>query len=157
VTPVTAASSPQAHYHISPGKLEKGKEEDMKLLIGIFLLGLAMPVFPQNAPKKGAPRYNPAAEAVYKGTVVDMRDRECPVSGGVGSHIIMQMGSGTIEVHLATTQFTKITELNLQKGDQIEVTGWKTEFEGVQTIFAREVRHGQDVYIFRAKDGTPVW
>ncbi len=129
----------------------------MKLLIGIFLLGLAMPALAQNAPKKSAPRYNPAAEAIYKGTVVDMRDRECPVSGGMGSHIIMQLGNATIEVHLATTTFTKMADLNLHEGDQIEITGWKTEFEGVQTIFAREVRRGQDVYVFRDKDGTPAW
>ncbi len=129
----------------------------MKLLIGIFLLALAMPAFAQNAPKKSVPKYNAAAEAVYKGTVADVRDRECPVSGGMGSHIILQLGSGTIEVHLATTEFTKMAELNLRKGDQIEVTGWKTEFEGVQTIFAREVRHGQDVFVFRDKSGVPVW
>jgi DNA/RNA endonuclease YhcR with UshA esterase domain len=129
----------------------------MKLLIGILLLALAMPAFAQNAPKKSVPKYNAAAEAVYKGTVADVRDRECPVSGGMGSHIILQLGSGTIEVHLATTEFTKMAELNLRKGDQIEVTGWKTEFEGVQTIFAREVRHGQDVFVFRDKSGVPVW
>jgi DNA/RNA endonuclease YhcR with UshA esterase domain len=129
----------------------------MKLLIGIFLLALAMPAFPQNGPKKSVPKYNAAAEAVYEGTVADVRDRECPVSGGLGSHIILQLGSGTIEVHLATTEFTKMAELNLRKGDQIEVTGWKTEFEGVQTIFAREVRHGQEVFVFRDKSGVPVW
>jgi TusA-related sulfurtransferase len=130
----------------------------MKLLIGIFLLAFVMPAFSQSAPTKIAPGYNPAAEAVYTGTVLDLRNRQCPVSGGMGSHIIMQLSTGgTIEVHLATTQFTKIAELNLSKGDKIEVTGWKTEFEGVQTIFAREVRHGQDVYVFRAKDGTPAW
>jgi hypothetical protein len=133
------------------------KEEDMKLLIGIFLLALAMPAFPQNTPKPSVPKYNPAAEAVYKGTVADVRDRQCPVSGGMGSHIILQLGNSTIEVHLATKEFTKMAELNLRKGDQIEVTGWKTEFDGVQTIFAREIRHGQDVYVFRDKDGTPVW
>ena len=129
----------------------------MKLLIGIFLLALAMPAFPQNPLKPSIPRYNPAAEAVYKGTVADVRSRQCPVSGGMGSHIILQMGNSTIEVHLATTEFTKMAELNLRKGDQVEVTGWKTEFEGVETIFAREVRHGQDVYVFRDKDGTPAW
>jgi len=129
----------------------------MKLLIGIFLLALAMPAFAQNAPKRSVPKYNAAAEAVYKGTVADVRDRECPVSGGMGSHIILQLGSSTIEVHLATTEFTKMAELNLRQGDQIEVTGWKTEFEGVQTIFAREVRHGQDVFVFRDKSGVPVW
>jgi TusA-related sulfurtransferase len=131
----------------------------MKLLIGIFLLVLAVPAFAQSAPKQSvAPSYNPAAEAVYKGTVEDVRERQCPVSGGMGSHIIMRLSNGsTIEVHLATTQYIKMTELDLQKGDQIEVTGWKTEFEGVQTIFAREVRHGREIFVFRAKDGTPAW
>ena len=36
----------------------------MKLLIGIFLLALAMQAFAQNAPKKSVPKYNAAAEAV---------------------------------------------------------------------------------------------
>jgi TusA-related sulfurtransferase len=130
----------------------------MKLLIGILLLGLALPAFAVNAPKKNVPKYNAAAEAVYKGTVEDLRDRQCPVSGGVGSHIIMKLEDGsTIEVHLATTEFTRMVEVNLHKGDAIEVTGWKTEFEGVQTIFAREVKHGNETYVFRAKDGTPAW
>jgi hypothetical protein len=48
-------------------------------------------------------------------------------------------------------------EVNIHKGDPIEVTGWKTEFEGVQTIFAREVKHGSDTFVFRAKDGMPAW
>jgi TusA-related sulfurtransferase len=130
----------------------------MKLLIAIILVGLALPVLASNGIKKNAPKYNPAAEAVYKGTVEDLRERECPVSGGMGSHIIMKMEDGnTIEVHLATTEFTKMEEFNLRKGDGIEVTGWKTEFEGVQTIFARAVRHGNDTFVFRTKDGTPAW
>ena len=113
--------------------VEGGRHE---LLIAIFVLALTLPVFAQSSPKK-APGYNPAAEAVYKGTVEDLRDRQCPVSGGMGSHIIMRLENDrTIEVHLATTEFTKVTELNLNQGDKTEVTGWKTEFEGVQTIFA---------------------
>jgi hypothetical protein len=63
----------------------------------------------------------------------------------------------TIEVHLATAEFTRMLEVNIHKGDPIEVTGWKTEFEGVQTIFAREVKHGSDTFVFRAKDGMPAW
>lgn len=31
------------------------------------------------------------------------------------------------------------------------------EFQGVQTIFAREVKYGNDTYVFRAKDGLPAW
>ncbi|HXU16205.1 MAG TPA: hypothetical protein VN708_13825 [Terriglobales bacterium] len=130
----------------------------MKLLLLIFVVGLALPILGQNNQKPTVPKYNSAAEAAYKGTVEDVRDRECPISGGVGTHILMQLENGnTIEVHLATTEFTKMLEVNLRKGDPIGVTGWKTEFGGVQTIFAREVRYGNDTYIFRAKDGTPAW
>jgi len=130
----------------------------MKLLIAIVLLGLVAPALASQGVKRVVPKYNPAAETVYKGVVDDIRDRQCPVSGGVGSHIIMKLQDGsTIEVHLATSEFTKMEEFNLRKGDAIEVTGWKTEFEGVQTIFAREVKHGNDTFVFRAKDGTPAW
>ena len=129
----------------------------MKLLIGILMSGLALPAVGQNNSKPMPPKYNLAAEAVYKGTIIDLRDRECPVSGGMGSHIILALDGKEIEVHLATVSFTKMVEMNLKKGDQIEVTGWKTEFEGAQTIFAREVRHGDEVYVFRSKDGTPAW
>ncbi len=132
----------------------------MRLLIAILVL--AMLSVAQTAPKPNpspkVPKYNPAAEAVYKGTVDDLRDRECPMSGGMGSHIMLKLGSGeVIEVHLATTKFVKLVDLNLQKGDTIEVTGWKTEFEGVQTIFARVIKHGDESYTFRDKDGKPAW
>ncbi len=113
----------------------------MKLLIGIFLLALAMPAFPQNAPRT---ERSPVQPGCRSGLQRNGRRREKPpVPGqrrhGIAHHLQLATGS-TIEVHLATTQFTKMAELNLRKGDKIEVTGWKTEFEGVQTIFAREVR-----------------
>jgi len=130
----------------------------MKLLIGILVVGMSVAAFAQAAPKKNVPKYNPAEEAVYKGTVDDMNDHQCPVSGGMGSHIMLKLESGTvIEVHLATVDFTKMVEVNLQKGDAVEVTGWKTKLDDVDTIFAREVRHGTDVYTFRTKDGKPAW
>jgi hypothetical protein len=78
---------------------------------------IAVPAFAQTAQKPAVPKYNPAAEAVYKGTIADIRNRQCPVSGGVGTHIIMKLENGTtIEVHLATTEFMKMVEMNLRKG-----------------------------------------
>ena len=104
------------------------------------------------------PKYNPAIEAVYKGIVVDVVDRQCPVSGGVGSHVVLKLeDGGTIEVHLASAKFVKSYELVFNKGDKIEVTGSKVKFEGVDTIFAREVKRGEDTFVFRDKDGKPVW
>jgi TusA-related sulfurtransferase len=133
----------------------------MRLLIAAFVLALFSVAVAQESSKKttkSIPKYNAAAEAVYKGTVDDLRERQCPVSGGMGAHIMMKLENGeVVEVHLATTSFTQMVEMNLKKGDAIEVTGWKTEFEAVQTIFARLVKHGDDTYTFRAKDGTPAW
>jgi hypothetical protein len=104
------------------------------------------------------PKYNPATEAVFKGTVEEVRDRQCPVSGGMGSHVILKLEDGsTIEVHLASTKFVKSYDLVFNKGDQIEVTGSKVKFEDVDTIFAREVKRGNDTFVFRDKDGKPVW
>ena len=132
----------------------------MRFLIAVFVLAIFGVAVAQNTRQSSPklPKYNPAAEAVYKGTVADLRDRQCPVSGGMGSHIIMNLDGGSqIEVHLATTEFTKMVEMNLRKGDTIQVTGWKTEFEGAETIFARQVTRGNDIYTFRAKDGAPAW
>jgi DNA/RNA endonuclease YhcR with UshA esterase domain len=122
----------------------------------ILILALAAVLAPaQTTP---VPKYNVATEAVFKGTVQEVKDRQCPVSGGMGSHLILKMENGnTIEVHIAPVKFVKEYELVFSVGDQLEVTGSKVNFEGVETIFAREIRRGNDTYAFRDKGGKPVW
>jgi DNA/RNA endonuclease YhcR with UshA esterase domain len=112
----------------------------------------------KSGPSATAPKYDRAAEATFKGTVEEVKDRQCPVSGGMGSHIILRLSpSETIEVHLATTKFVKTYDLVFNKGDVVSVVGTKVQFEGVETIFAREVTRGSETFVFRDKDGTPIW
>jgi hypothetical protein len=81
-------------------------------------------------------QYNSAAEATFKGTVQEVRDRICPVSGGLGSHFILKLGAGkTIEVHLAKMKFVKMYDLTCEPGDELEVIGLKVKLAGVDTIF----------------------
>ena len=130
------------------------------VILILALVAASAPVLasPQSTPKAAAPKYDPATEAVFKGTVQEVRDRQCPVSGGLGSHVVLKLENGaTIEVHLATKKFVDEYELVFSVGDQLEVTGSKVVFEGVDTIFAREVKRGNDVYVFRDKNGKPVW
>jgi len=132
----------------------------MKTLLAILLtLSLAVLCASAAAPKDpSVPKYNLATEGVYKGTVLEIRDRQCPVSGGMGAHVIMKLAdNNTIEVHIAPTRFVKSYEVVFSKGDQIEVTGSMVKFEGVDTIFAREIKRGNDTFMFRDKDGNPVW
>lgn len=132
----------------------------MKLWVFALIVTLTLGVLPAFAgPSSGpVPKYDPATESVFKGTVDDVRDRQCAMSGGVGSHVILKLADGnTIEVHLASTKFVKSYDLVFAKGDALEVTGSKVNFEGVDTIFAREVKRGNDTFVFRDKDGKPVW
>jgi hypothetical protein len=112
----------------------------------------------KSEPGVAVPKYDPAAEASFKGTVEEVKDRQCPVSGGMGSHLILRLSSGkTIEVHLATTKFVRTYDLVFNKGDVVTVVGTKVQFEGMETIFAREVTRGESTFVFRDKNGTPVW
>ncbi|MFY9912097.1 MAG: hypothetical protein WCF22_16860 [Candidatus Sulfotelmatobacter sp.] len=130
------------------------------LIIGtIAWMGTVSALASQKANSSVAvPKYDPAAEKTFKGTVVDVVDRVCPMSGGLGSHLMLKLDDGSaIEVHLATTKFVKSFDLVFNKGDKIEVLGVKVQFEGKETIFAREVTRGSDTFTFRDKDGAPVW
>ncbi len=129
----------------------------------ILILTLVVVLAPAFATQKSepgvvVPKYDRATEATYKGTVEEVKDHICPVSRGMGSHVILKLAGGkTIEVHLATTKFVKTYDLTFSKGDELEVTGSKVKFEGVDTIFAREVKRGNDTFVFRDKDGNPIW
>jgi len=104
------------------------------------------------------PKYDRTAEATFRGTVEQVRNRQCPVSGGLGLHLILKLSTGnTIEVHLATTKFARTYDFVFDKGDVVTVVGMKVQFEGVETIFAREVTRGSETFLFRDKDGTPIW
>ena len=111
----------------------------------------------QKTSNEPVPKYDKSTEAVFKGTVEEVRDRNCPVTGGMGSHLILKKEGSTIEVHLALTKFVNQYELVFHKGDVLEVTGVKVKFEGVDTIFARKIKRGEDEFLFRDGDGKPLW
>ena len=129
------------------------------IVVTIAWMG-AIPAVAGQKPGAGVtvPKYDTAAETTFNGTVVDVIDRQCPMSGGLGSHLMLKQADGsTIEVHLATTKFVKSFDLIFNKGDKVEVVGVKVQFEGKDTIFAREVTRGSETFVFRDKNGVPIW
>jgi hypothetical protein len=128
------------------------------LTIVVFAVVATLAASATQAGKEAIPQYNPAQEKTFVGTVDEVRDRECPVSGGMGSHVVLKLEDGqTIEVHLAKSSFVKRYDLKLAKGERVEVMGVKVKFEGVDTIFAREIERGGDLYMFRDTNGKPIW
>jgi DNA/RNA endonuclease YhcR with UshA esterase domain len=145
-----------------PGIAGLPEEDDMKswhiflLILTVFLTSLLAAA--QKPASEPVPKYDKSTEAVFKGTVEEIRNRQCPVTGGMGSHLILRQNDGSlIEVHLALTKFIRQYDLVFQQGDVLEVTGVKVKFEGVDTIFARKIKRGGDEFLFRDNDGKPLW
>jgi len=112
----------------------------------------------QKTVANSVPKYDKSTEAIFKGTVEEVKDRQCPVSGGMGSHLLLKPSGGTaIEVHLALTKFVTQYVLVFKKGDELEVTGVKIKLDGTDTILARKIKHGSDEFLFRDSDGKPLW
>ncbi len=130
-----------------------------RLLLVVLLAGLVRFASGQTpATNTTAPKYDPATEVTLKGTIADVSDRNCPISGGMGFHFVLKFqDEKTIEIHVASSKFIKEYEIGLKKGDAVEVIGSKVKFEGVETILARQVTRGEDVFVFRFKDGKPAW
>jgi len=124
-----------------------------------LLLVAGMPlVVGQRTSGSAVPKYDRSAEAVFKGTVEDVQDRQCPVTGGLGTHLTLRQPDGSvIEVHLALSRFVRQYELVFQKGDVVEITGVKVKFEGADSIFARKIKRRADEFLFRDTDGKPLW
>lgn len=101
--------------------------------------------------------YDSATEVRLQGVVLDANDHLCPISGGMGSHLVLKTHDGTVEVHLGAAKFVKEYQLILAKGDNVEVLGSRVIFEGKDAILAREISRGQETFVFRDANGKPVW
>ena len=125
------------------------------------IVGFALAVVPPAAfgqkDKPEVPKYKVANEAKYKGTVEEIKDRECPISGSMGSHLMVKVEGKVYEVHVAPTKFVKNYDVVFQPGDEVEITGIKTVFQGVDAILVREIKRGNDDFVFRDPEGKPIW
>ncbi len=135
----------------------------MRALVKLHLLLIGMVAFAATVAGQGTPdstavpKYNLSTEVRLRGVVVDINDHMCPISGGLGSHLILQTQEGTIEVHLAPTKFVTEYQLVFARGDDVEVLGARVIFQGKEALLAREIVRGEDTFVFRDANGKPVW
>ncbi len=129
------------------------------LLVAALLAAFALMAASQATDaSKVVPKYDTTTEVKLKGTITDISERTCPISGGgMGFHFILKTTDQSIEVHVATSKFIKNYEVALNKGDEVNLVGSKVKFNGEDAILAREVTKGTEVYVFRDKTGKPVW
>lgn len=105
-----------------------------------------------------APKYDPAAEVSIKGVVQEVKDFQCPVSGGMGAHLVVKTDKGPVTVHLALSKFLSEYGFGFAKGDEVQIIGAKAKVGGDEdAILARQVERGNQTFTFRDKKGKPLW
>lgn len=134
----------------------------MKALLTTFAIAALVFLVPASAVAQAAapasPKYDLAQEKLILGKVVSAHDRQCPVSGTVGAHFMMEATDGKVyEVHLAPAKFTKDFDMVFAPGEKVEVLGDPLVFQEKDAILARQVKHGNETVTFRDKKGNPIW
>jgi DNA/RNA endonuclease YhcR with UshA esterase domain len=125
------------------------------LVVALMLAATAVAQKP--ASSDPVPKYDVSQEAKFKGVVDEVKDRTCPISGGMGSHLMVKIENKVYEVHVAPVKFVKSYEVVFEKGDELEIVGIKTTFQGVDAILPREIKRGNDDFLFRDEKGKPIW
>ena len=105
-----------------------------------------------------APKYNFADEVTIKGVVQEVKDFKCPVSGGMGAHLIIKTDKGLVTVHLALSKFLSDYGFGFAKGDEVAVIGVRAKVgDDENAILARQIERGNQTFTFRDKAGKPLW
>lgn len=100
-------------------------------------------------------KYDPMAELAITGIVDDVQVIQCPLSAGIGTHLVLR-AEGLI-VHVAPTAFLASHEFIVATGDQLRIVGSKVRYRGADALIAREITRRNQILTVRRPDGKPLW
>src|SRR5215469_16356586 len=93
-------------------------------IVFVILLGFTLalgqkPATPGQKPAgKDTPKYDLSNEAKSKGVVLEVKEFNCPVTGGTDAHLVVKLSEDkTILVHLAPPRFLKEYGFSFAKDD----------------------------------------
>ncbi|MBE0569525.1 MAG: DNA-binding protein [Deltaproteobacteria bacterium] len=101
--------------------------------------------------------YNTATVETVSGTIESI-DRTVPMKGmNRGVHLTLKAEKGPVAVHLGPEWYVERQDIELKKGDSVEVKGSRVTFAGNPAIIAAEVKKGDNVLKLRDDNGVPAW
>ena len=127
-------------------------------VLALACLLAAIPAFGQGAagPRKGARKYDPAAEITVRGTVLDVKTVMMP-SGPEAVRLLLDTEAGETEVELGPSSFLTEKGLEPAKGDKAVVIGSTAVVDGASLLLAREIKLGGKTVALRDAQGIPAW
>jgi hypothetical protein len=136
----------------------------LRVLLVLVLVALAGVTATSQEEKKpplpSIPKYEPLSEVTLQGRVQEVKEYHCPISGTLGSHIVVKeegVGAGVVEVHLAPVAFLKEYDIAIKSGDLVTIVGVRVVFDGKPAMLAKTVTVERDTYAFRNNKGMPLW
>lgn len=124
-------------------------------IMGIAFVILVVLLF--TSPRQRVPTYDASDEVTVQGVVQDVQQFYCPISGDVGTHLVVKTENGTVQVHVAPTCFLRNNNLSFSAGDRIQVVGSRITYQGHYAIIARAATRAGQTVAFRQPGGHPLW
>src|SRR5580658_6566733 len=109
----------------------------------------------QTTPQAQASQYQVGRETNLVGTVSSVVENS--KTGPLGTHVMVQSGSGLVDVHVGSSKYLALNKLNLKTGDSVRFVG-ENFTVGADTVFyARIVQDGTAAGAVRSPKGAPLW
>jgi|SRR5262245_45509460 len=114
------------------------------------------PVLAQKALDLSLLKYDVHTETKMKGTVEEVK---LPPKGSAKelAHLLLKTSTEIDDVYLCPKSFLDDMGVTFTKGDEIELTGYKTKQGEADLILARQIAKGADTLVLRDDKGKPVW
>jgi hypothetical protein len=109
---------------------------------------------PQIAGHRSGAAYDVARESVINGKIVEYSAASS--TPPLGAHISLQTGSGMIEVHAGNAKLIQASDISLQAGDSVSITGETVQFGNSSVFVARVIQKGSQSVAVRSKNGVPL-
>ncbi len=119
--------------------------------------------------QQAIPIYDPMTVVTVSGSVQAVEQHQCSLGWGsssssqirpaswLGTHVMVVTDYGILDVHLGPSSFLKEHDFNLEKGDEIEVTGSKFAGTIPVIMITKELKKGHRFLELRDRDGQPMW
>jgi hypothetical protein len=109
----------------------------------------------QTAPQADSSLYQVGRETNLVGTISSVV--EDSKTGPLGTHVMVQSGSGLVDVHVGSSKYLALNKVNLKSGDSVRIVG-ENFTVGTDTVFyARIVQDGTAAVAVRSPKGAPLW
>ena len=108
----------------------------------------------QIAGHRAGAAYDVARESVISGKIVQYSSAS--TTPPLGARISLQTGSGTIEVHAGNAKLIQASNISLQAGDTVSITGETVTFGNTSVFVARIIQKGSQSATVRSKNGVPL-